>query len=130
VKKKSGPSLFRAIEKPSPVVVGGGAPPKGAIKGAKRSAKGSNKGQEWCPQWVTITTSYDDDDNKEVDGFEKEHVVVTECDFKREVRQPNGHFKKLLEATYPNHAYPIKHKAQRVLHDENLPRSTFDGLSP
>jgi hypothetical protein len=39
-----------------------------------------------------------------------EHVTATERDFKCQVWQPANHIKKLLEATCPNHAYPIKHK--------------------
>jgi hypothetical protein len=33
-----------------------------------------------------------------------------EHDFKRQARQPADHFEKLLEVTYPNHAYPVRHK--------------------
>jgi hypothetical protein len=59
---------------------GPGAPSKTVGKGTKRSAKGSKKGQEWCPQWVAITASCDDND-KEVDDSDKEHVATTERDF-------------------------------------------------
>jgi hypothetical protein len=37
--------------------------------------------------------------------------VATEYDFKCQARQPKDHFEKLLEASYPNHMYPmLKHK--------------------
>jgi hypothetical protein len=59
------------------------------------------------PQRVAVTTSCDD---KEADGSDEEHVMTAKCDFKRQARQPNDHFEKLLRATCPNHVYPIKHK--------------------
>jgi hypothetical protein len=63
------------------------------------------------PQWVTDTTSYDEGDNdKEADDSNKEHGAGIEHDFKRKARQPVDHFEKFLEATCPNHAYPIRHK--------------------
>jgi hypothetical protein len=48
---------------------------KGTTKGAKDSKKGR-------PRWVAVTTSSNDDD-KEVDGSNKEYVTATEHDFKR-----------------------------------------------
>jgi hypothetical protein len=63
------------------------------------------------PQRVTVTTSDDDDDNgKEVDDSVMEHVAATKHNSKCLVRQPVGHFEKLLEATCPNHAYTVRHK--------------------
>jgi hypothetical protein len=85
-------------------------PPKATGKDTKRSAKGSKKGQKWLPKSVTITTYCDDDDDKEADGSDEEHVTTAERDLKPQAWQSTDHFEKLLEATYPNHAYPIKHK--------------------
>jgi hypothetical protein len=36
--------------------------------------------------------------------------VAAEHNFKRQAGQPKDHFENLLEATYPNHSYPTKHK--------------------
>jgi hypothetical protein len=36
------------------------------------------------PQRVAVTTSYDDDDDKEMDGSNKEHIATAERDFKRQ----------------------------------------------
>jgi hypothetical protein len=33
-----------------------------------------------------------------------------ERDFKRQVRHPSDHFENFLEATCPNHTYPVRHK--------------------
>jgi hypothetical protein len=89
VKKRLGPSLSRATGILS--LATAGVPPKATGKGGKRSAKGSKKGQKRCPQWVAITSSYDDDD-KEADDSYKEHVAAIEHDFKHKVRQPTDHF--------------------------------------
>jgi hypothetical protein len=40
----------------------------------------------------------------------EEHVTAVERNFKCQAQQPIDHFEKFLEVTYPNHAYPIKHK--------------------
>jgi hypothetical protein len=42
--------------------------------------------------------------------IDEELVVAVGREFKRQTRQPTDHFKKLLEATCPNHMYPIRHK--------------------
>jgi hypothetical protein len=82
-----------------------GSPRKTASKGAKRSTKGSKRGPKWRPQWIAVTTSYDEgDNNKEADDSDEEHVTATKHDFKRQARQPTNHFEKFLKATYPNHA--------------------------
>jgi hypothetical protein len=88
-----------------------GASPKTTDKSSKRRAKGSGRGPKPCPQRVVIATSCDeDDDNKEADDSDEEHVTAVECNFKCHAWQLADHFKKLLEATCPNHAYPIRHK--------------------
>jgi hypothetical protein len=40
----------------------------------------------------------------------EECVAATERNLKRQTRPAKDHFEKLLEATYPHHSYPIKHK--------------------
>jgi hypothetical protein len=89
---------------------GRGAPLKVAGKGAKRSVKGNKRGAKWRPQRVTVTTSCDEGGNEEANDSNEELVATTERDFKCQVWQPADHFEKLLEVTYPNHAYPIRHK--------------------
>jgi hypothetical protein len=42
--------------------------------------------------------------------IDEELVVAVGREFKRQTRQPTDHFEKLLEATCPNHMYPIRHK--------------------
>jgi hypothetical protein len=37
-------------------------------------------------------------------------VAATECNFKRQTRQPKDHFEKLLEAACLHHSYSVKHK--------------------
>jgi hypothetical protein len=37
----------------------------------------------------------------------EQHVATTKHDFKCQAWHPTGHFKKLLRATCPNHAYPL-----------------------
>jgi hypothetical protein len=50
---------------------GRGAPPKAADKGAKKGSKGNKRGQKRCPQRVAVTTSCDNNDDKEADGSNK-----------------------------------------------------------
>jgi hypothetical protein len=58
-----------------------------------------------------VTTSYDEGCNDKVaDDSDKEIVAIAKCDFKRQARHQADHFEKLLEATCPNHAYPVRHK--------------------
>jgi hypothetical protein len=57
-----------------------------------------------------MTTSSDEgDNNKDVGDSNEELGTTAERDFMRQALQPADHFEKLLEATYPNHTYPIKH---------------------
>jgi hypothetical protein len=80
-------------------------------KGVKRGTKSNKRGPKRRPQWVMITTSYDKGDNdKDVGDSDEELIAAAECDFKLLARQPANHFEKLLEATCPNHTYPIRHK--------------------
>jgi hypothetical protein len=88
-----------------------GAPLKAAGKGAKRSAKGNKRGPKRWPQCIAVVTSCDRGDNdKEADNSDEELVAAAERNFKLQAWQPVDHFEKLLEATYPTHAYPTWHK--------------------
>jgi hypothetical protein len=51
-----------------------------------------------------------DSDDEKANNSDAEYVVAAEHDFMRQMRQPKDHFEKLLEATCPNHSYPVKHK--------------------
>jgi hypothetical protein len=50
------------------------------------------------------------DNEKDAGDSNKEFVAAVEHDFKRQAWQPTDHIEKLLEATYPNHMYPVMHK--------------------
>jgi hypothetical protein len=50
------------------------------------------------------------DNEKDAGDSNKEFVAAVEHDFKRQAWQPADHIEKLLEATYPNHMYPVMHK--------------------
>jgi hypothetical protein len=90
MKKRSRPSLFKVMGKRSPT-----------LREAPKVAKSGKSGATSCN---------DDDNNKEVDDSDEEHIADVERDFRHKAQQPNDHFEKLLKATYPNHAYPVKHK--------------------
>jgi hypothetical protein len=53
--------------------------------------------------WHVAIIANDDDDKENADDSGEEYVAATKRDFKRQTRQPKGHFKKLLEATFLNH---------------------------
>jgi hypothetical protein len=100
--------------------------PKATIRSARKGTNGSKKGQKRHTQRIAVATS-GDSDNKEVDDSNKDYVTAAESDFKRHVRQPNDHFEKLLEATFPNHSYLIKHKLKDCT---MMKDSMTSGLSP
>jgi hypothetical protein len=50
------------------------------------------------------------DNNKEAGDSNEVLITAVERDFKGEAREAIDHFKKLLKAIFPNHAYPIRHK--------------------
>jgi hypothetical protein len=105
-----------------------GAPLKAAGKGAKKSAKGNKRGPKRRPQRVAVTTSCNEGNNdKEVDDSDDELIATAEHDFKHQARQPVDHFKKLLEATCPNHVYLIRHKLKECTMMKNYMTT---GLSP
>jgi hypothetical protein len=55
------------------------------------------------PRRVAIVSN-DDDDEENADDSGEEYVTATKHDFKHQTRQPKGHFKKLLEATFLKHS--------------------------
>jgi hypothetical protein len=61
------------------------APSKATGRGAKKVTKGSKKGQKWCPRWVIVATSSNNNDDKEVDGADEEYVMAAEHDSKHQV---------------------------------------------
>jgi hypothetical protein len=68
---------------------------------------------------VVTTSCIEGDEDKEARDSDEEHVSVVEHDFKCQAWQPADHFKKLLEATCPNHAYPIWHKLKECIEMKN-----------
>jgi hypothetical protein len=86
------------------------APSNIDIQGIEKDAKGNKKRQKWHPRRVAIVAGYNDYDNKEADGSDKEYVAAAKRGIKRQAQPPTNHFERLLEAAWPNHAYPIKHK--------------------
>jgi hypothetical protein len=89
-----------------------GCPPRQptrARKGAPKATRGGGA-KQW-PQRVTVTTSCDvGDHDKDVGDSDEELIATAERDFKRQARLPTNNFVKLLEATCPNHTYPVRHK--------------------
>jgi hypothetical protein len=80
-------------------------------KGARRGARSDKRGSKRQTQRVAVATSYDEGNNdKDIGDSDEELVTTTECDSKAQARKPTDHFKKLLEATCPNHTYPVKHR--------------------
>jgi hypothetical protein len=74
-------------------------------------SKATRGGCRGDPNESRSLSSYDEGDNdKEVGDSDEELVAAAECDFKRQARKPANHFEKLLKATCPNRAYPIRHK--------------------
>jgi hypothetical protein len=55
-----------------------------------------------------------------MDDSDEVYVAIVERDFKRQARQLNDHFKKLLEATHLNHSYPVKHYLKDCTMMKNL----------
>jgi hypothetical protein len=68
-KRWSGPPLFRAMGNRSPAAAGGHHPKLSAS--ALRKAPKVAKGAKVAPQWVPVTTSYNNDDEG-ADGSDEE----------------------------------------------------------
>jgi hypothetical protein len=90
---------------------GRGAPTTAIDKGTMRGVKSNKRGPRRHPYRVTVTASCGEDNNgKDAGDSDEELVAVAEYDLKRQAQLPVDHFEKLLEATCPNHTYPVKHK--------------------
>jgi hypothetical protein len=90
---------------------GGGrtTPPSITIKGTKKGAKGSKKGQKHLPCRLAVMAN-NSNAGKEIENSGEEFIAAAERDFKRHTKPPKDHFEKILEADYPHHLYPVKHK--------------------
>jgi hypothetical protein len=78
--------------------------------GARRGTRSDKRGLKQRPEQVMVATSCDEGDNdKDTGDSHKELVAAAERDSKRQASQPADHFKKLFEATCPNHTYPVRH---------------------
>jgi hypothetical protein len=82
------------------------ASPDVAVQRAKEGAKA---GKKRCKQHCQEAATDDDGGtNERAGGSSMDHIVeVVDCS-KPQAQQPTDHFKKLLEETCPDHAYPIK----------------------
>jgi hypothetical protein len=47
---------------------------------------------------------------EEIENSNKEFMAAAERDLKQHTRPPKDQIEKIIEATYPHHRYPIKHK--------------------
>jgi hypothetical protein len=132
IRKQLGPFLCRTAGRWSQVAVGGGGVPTiAANKGTKRGIRSNKRGPKWQPQQVVVTTICDEGNNDKNAGDSDEEVITTaERDFKCKSWQPADHFKKHLEATCPNHTYPIWHKLKECTMMKNyMTMGTFAGSS-
>jgi hypothetical protein len=75
--------------------------------GTQEGGKGSKKRCKQCLQGTMTTTN---DNNGEVGGSSMRRTPTAARNDKRQARPPMHHFKRLLVAVCPNHAYPVKHK--------------------
>jgi hypothetical protein len=85
------------------------ASPRIAGRDTRKGSKGEKKGQKRHTHHLTTRAS-NVSVEEEIEDSDEEFVAVAERDFRQCTRPPNGHFKKVLEATHPHHPYPIKHK--------------------
>jgi hypothetical protein len=97
-----------------------------------KDVKGGKKSQKRCPQQAAATIGrYDDDDDKQVDSSDMEHITTAGCSVKRPTRPLTDHFERVLKEAYCNHMYPVKHR----LKDCNMmnfmaPRSLTRDMEP
>jgi hypothetical protein len=113
VRRQLGPFLSKATGRRSSATTEECCP-KQSITVQIGAPKATRGGQSGDPPRVTVATNYDEGDNdKEVDDSDVELIATIERNFKRQARQPTDHFEKLLEATCPNHVYPVRHKLKK-----------------
>jgi hypothetical protein len=72
--------------------------------------KCGNKRCKQCPLGTVTMTNNGDDRGWEACGSNMEQVLTTTHGNRCPVRPSTNHFKRLLEESCPNHAYPIEHK--------------------
>jgi hypothetical protein len=98
------PFSSREARRQLPVVVRGHhlRPLTSTQKGAQGVTRG---GQSDDP-----TSYYEGDNDKDVGDSDEELIAATEREVKHQAWLPTDQFEKLLDATYPNHTYPVGHK--------------------
>jgi hypothetical protein len=106
---------------------GRAAPTKATVKGARKGTKGGKKGQKRWPCRIAILASNGNED-EEADNTGEKFLVAAERDFKLQTWSPKNHSEKLLEATYPHHPFPAKHKLKDCT--TIIKNSWRRGLSP
>jgi hypothetical protein len=79
-----------------------------AIQGAEEGTKAGKKRHKQRRQ--EATTDNDGSINERAGGSSTKHTAEAAGNSKHQAQPTKGHFEKLLEETFPNHAYTIKHK--------------------
>jgi hypothetical protein len=98
-------------------------PPNITIRGTKKGAKGGKKGQKCHPRRVTVMAN-NGNIRKEIENSDEEFMAVVERDFRWRTRKPKDHLEKILEASYPHHLYPVKHKLKDCMMMKRFMSST------
>jgi hypothetical protein len=78
----------------------GGSVTEGTKAGKKRH-------KQHCQE---ATTDNDGSINERAGGSSTEHTAAAASNSRHQAQPTKGHFEKLLEETFPYHAYTIKHK--------------------
>jgi hypothetical protein len=81
-----------------------------AVHSTKEGFKGGKKRRKQRPQGDMTMTDHNDGNNGKASGSDVGRVATVEHSNKRQERPPTYHFKRLLEESYPHHAYPVRHK--------------------
>jgi hypothetical protein len=102
------------------------APSDVAVQSARVDGEGDKRRCKQHPQRATITTDYDDGNNRKADDSNMGRVTTGTHNDKHQAQTPTDHFKRLLEAAFPNHAYPVRHK----LKDSDMMKSFMISGSP
>jgi hypothetical protein len=82
--------------------------------------EGSKKRHKQCYQETATTVGDDGDINNQAGYSSVPHIAAIAGNSKHQAGPPMDHFEKLLEETYPNHAYPIKHKLRDYCMTKNF----------
>jgi hypothetical protein len=81
-----------------------------AIQAPEEGTKRSKKRRKQCHQETAIATDDNGDISKQAGSSGMVRTVVASGINKHQVQPPTDHFKRLLEETCLNYAYPVKHK--------------------